>query len=60
MRKTKLTIALDPDVLYAVRICAAGTDRTVSNYINFFLKRHLQEMLDDIETDDDEDDLPFQ
>ena len=60
MRKTKLTIALDPNVLYAVRICAAGTDRTVSNYINYFLKEHLQDMLNDIEVDDDEDELPFQ
>ena len=57
MSKTKLTIALDPDVLYAVRICAAGTDRTVSNYINYFLKENLKELLTNIKA---EDDLPFQ
>lgn len=57
MNKTKLTIALDPDVLYAVRICAALTNRTASNFINYFLKENLKELLTNIKA---EDDLPFQ
>lgn len=39
--KEKISITLDTDVLEMIKICAEDDDRSLSQYINLILKKHV-------------------
>ena len=42
--KQNISITLDPDVIEHVRLLAEEQDRSVSQYINMVLKRHIAQI----------------
>ena len=41
--KQSISITLDGDIIDAIKVCAEECDRSVSQYINLVLKKHLSE-----------------
>lgn len=41
--KTKVSITLDADIIYAIKILAEKDDRSFSQYVNLILKEYLKE-----------------
>jgi hypothetical protein len=40
--KEKISITIDADLLSAIRKCAENDDRSLSQYINIVLKKHVE------------------
>ena len=45
--KEKISITIDSDVLEQIKLQAESDDRSLSQYINLVLKRHLREQSKD-------------